>query len=84
MPDPTPELSKRAQAIIEGLMRTGRGSDQRFLDTYVRLRARAGGFYWVHVDGSELLRGDDLANAEPLQAPFVEAMMRAGAPLGRR
>lgn len=78
MPDPTPAVSDRAQAIIDGLVRTLRASDPRFVGAYVRLRARVDGFYWVHVDGSELLRANDLDSAEPLQAPFAETMVRAG------
>ena len=70
--------SPRALAVAEGLVRTGRGAERRRAGKYLRLTAAAGGFYWVTIDGSRLLRGDDLDSADELQAPFVEAMVRAG------
>ena len=78
-----PEVSDRARAIIEGLARTGRGSDPRVVRSHVRLRARIGGFYWIRLDGSRLLRGHDVDDAEPLQESFTETMARAGEPSGR-
>jgi hypothetical protein len=69
--------SRRARAIAEGLVRTGRAYDPRTVGTHIRLRARAGWrFYWVAVDGGELLRGDALDMAEELQQTFVDAMAK--------
>ena len=69
----------RAKAIAEGLVRTGRASDQRLTSGHFRLRANnGGGFYWIAVDGSRLLRGDELDGAEELQPKFVLAMVQAG------
>jgi hypothetical protein len=72
------EASDRARAIIEGLVRTGRGTSPQVAGAYVRLRARIGGFYWVPIDGTRLLRGDDVDAAEQLQESFTETMARAG------
>ena len=71
-------LAARARAIVDGLVRTRRGSNPRFADTYVQLRARVGGFYFVVHDGARLLRGDTFEEAEELQATFAEAMAKAG------
>jgi hypothetical protein len=71
------EVSDRAQAIIEGLTLSGRGSDPEVVRSYVRLRARIGGFYWVRIDGSQLLRGINVYTAEPLQESFTESMAQA-------
>jgi hypothetical protein len=80
-----PEVSARARAIIEGLMRTRRGSAPRFADAYVQLRAKVGGFYFVALNGARLLRGDAFEDAEELQAKFAEAMAKAGErPSGQR
>jgi hypothetical protein len=77
--------SPRARAIAEGLVRTGRAYDPRTVGTYIRLRARvrrAGWrFYWVAIDGGELLRGDARDMAEELQQTFVDAMAKAGGSL---
>ena len=73
--------SRRARAIAVGLVRTGRAYEPRTIDTYIRLRARAGKagrFYWVAVDGGELLRGDALDMAEELQQTFADAMANTG------
>ena len=80
------EVSNHARAIIAGLVRTGRGSDPRIAGAYVRLLARIGGFYWVRIDGSRLLRGHNVDDAEPLQEKFTETMARAGErpPKGKR
>ena len=78
------EVSDRARAIVDGLMRTGRGSERRVSGAYIRLRARLGEFYWIHVDGNKLLRGRDVVGAKPLQQGFTESMVRAGAPLPKR
>jgi hypothetical protein len=73
-----PEVSARARLIIEGLIRTRRGSDPHIAGAYVRLRSKIDGFYWVRVDGSRLLRGDSIDDAEQLQKSFTETMVRAG------
>ena len=72
-------ISHKARALAEGLMRTGRASDPQTVDGHVQLRAKIGGFYWITPDGSRLLRGDELEDAEELQPRFVESMVRAGA-----
>jgi hypothetical protein len=80
-----PPLSERAQAIVDGLVRTRRGSKPHFAGDYVQLRAKAGGFYFVACDGTHVLRGYSLAEAEELQAKFAEAMAKAGKrPPGRQ
>jgi hypothetical protein len=73
--------SRRARAIAVGLVRTGRAYDPRKVGTHIRLRARAGRagqFYWVAIDGGDLLRGDALDMAEQLQQTFADAMAKAG------
>jgi hypothetical protein len=71
--------SHRAEAIAEGLVRTGRGFDVRPVRTWLQLRAKGGTFYWVSLDGTVLLRGDPVEDAELLQSTFADAMARAGA-----
>jgi hypothetical protein len=67
--------------------RRGPGADRaricpRTVGTHIRLRARAGWrFYWVAIDGGELLRGDARDMAEELQQTFVDAMAKAGGSL---
>jgi hypothetical protein len=80
MPAAKPEVSDRARMIIEGLVRTGRGSDPHIAGAYVRLRSKIGGFYWVRLDGNRLLRGNNVQGAERLQQKFTEMMARAGEP----
>jgi len=71
--------SQRAMEIAKGLARTGRGSfDVRRFQTWLRVWATSGGFYWISVDGETLLRGDDLKSAEELQRSFADVMARAG------
>jgi hypothetical protein len=72
-------ISGRAAAIVRGLVRTGRaakdiGSDQGM----VRLQCLTGGFYWIWLDGSGVLRGSTFPKAEELQAKLRDAMERAG------
>ena len=72
-------ISERAAAIARGLVRTERaakgiGSDQGML----RLECLSGGFYWISLDGSHILRGPTLMEADELQAKFRDAMERAG------
>jgi hypothetical protein len=76
----------RASAIIRGLLRTCRARPRRLADTvdqsaeFIRLERVTGGqFYWIARDGSEVLAGRGLVDAEALQAGFVEKMARAGA-----
>jgi hypothetical protein len=44
-------LSPHAKQIAEGLVRTGRASDARLFRTWLQLRATAGNFYWIALDG---------------------------------
>jgi hypothetical protein len=74
-----PVMSERAAAIARGLVRTGRAamgirSDQGML----RLQCLSGGFYWISLDGSDVLRGSTLTEADELQAKFRDTMERAG------
>jgi hypothetical protein len=75
-----PEVPARARLIIEGLIRTGRGTDPHIMGAYVRLRSKIDGFYWVRIDGGRLPRGDSVDDAEQLQASFTETMDRADEP----
>jgi hypothetical protein len=71
---PAPHLlSPRAKQIAEGLVRTGRASDARLFRTWLQLRATAGNFYWIAMNGSALLRGDTFDGAEELQPSFADA-----------
>jgi hypothetical protein len=72
------EASDRARAIIDGLVRTGRGTNPQVAGAYVRLRAQ---------DGRVLLGPDRRHSAiarrrrrccEELQESFAETMARAG------
>jgi hypothetical protein len=74
-----PVMSERATSIARGLVRTGRaakgiGTDEGMM----RLQCLSGGFYWISLDGSEVLRGSTLEAADELQAKFRDAMERAG------
>jgi hypothetical protein len=74
-----PVIAERAAAIARGLVRTERAakgirSDQGML----RLECLSGGFYWISFDGSGVLRGPTLREADELQAKFIDAMERAG------
>jgi hypothetical protein len=59
-------------------VRTGRASDARLFRTWLQLRATAGNFYWIALNGSALLRGDTFDGADELQQSFADAMARAG------
>jgi hypothetical protein len=61
-------------------VRTGRGSSPRMIDTYVKLNANSGGYYFIARDGEWLRRGDTFVAAEDLQGKFVDAMAKAGEP----
>jgi hypothetical protein len=78
-PDATGHRAPRAKQIAEGLVRTGRASDARLFRAWLQLRATAGNFYWIALDGSALLRGATFDGAEELQQRFADAMARAGA-----
>jgi hypothetical protein len=71
-------ISKRAKAMADGLIRTGRASDYGATNSHLQLRAKRGGFYWITADGDSLMRGDTLDGAEQLQPNFAQAMVHAG------
>jgi hypothetical protein len=75
-------LTDRARNIARGLVLSGR-ANRRFGASedgeFVRLARRAGGNYWLAVDGARLLSGETIVDAEALQRGFVDAMARAGA-----
>jgi hypothetical protein len=78
-------LSRRAIAIAKGLRISGRARAPRSDDErddlgarWLRLNGRHGNFYFVSADGTELLRGEDFASAEPLQAGFLDRMASIG------
>jgi hypothetical protein len=80
MPTPPIEaaVSARARAIASGLVRTARAAPGSKLDRgLLRLACFAGGFYWISLDGSRMLRGIQLFDAEELQPKFIDAMERA-------
>jgi hypothetical protein len=83
-------ISDRCRAIVAGLIASGRarrvseGQGHRLVDargfvTLVKL-APGGGIYRVHRSGNTVLAGPDICSLDPLQAGFVEAMIRAGSP----
>jgi len=61
-----PAISQRARRIVEGLVRTGRGSSPRLIDTYVKLNASSGGFYFIARDGEWLRRGNTFVECRGL------------------
>jgi hypothetical protein len=77
---PTEQLiSPRAKAIAQGLIRTDRAGTHGVYDQgMLRLECLSGGFYWIALNGSGLLRGARLPTAEELQPKFIEAMARTG------
>ncbi|MGO8915409.1 MAG: hypothetical protein ACLQJR_05825 [Stellaceae bacterium] len=81
---PAPRVaSRRARAIVRGLVVTGRalprGPGRQFRDAgMARIDATAGHFYWVAPDGSRVMRGDNILDAEPLQPGFLDRMAEAG------
>ena len=73
-------ISPRAKAIADGLIRTDRAGKHGIYDQgMLRLERRGGGFYWIALNGSRVLRGNALFNADELQPNFTEAMAEAGA-----
>jgi hypothetical protein len=89
-PDRTAETyvanTGRAGAIIRGRLRCRKARPRRIGDTgdvlaeFVRLErlGMPGHFYWIPRDGSEIRAGINIAEAEPLQAGFVDAIERVG------
>jgi hypothetical protein len=63
-----PMISPRAKAIAEGLIRTDRAGKHGVYDQgMLRLERRGGGFYWIALNGSRLLRGDRLTGAASIR-----------------
>ena len=76
---PEPTLSGRARVIAEGLFRTKRAGRHGVVDRgMVKLECTKGGYYWISLDGSRVLRGKAIFDAEVLQPKFIDAMERAG------
>ena len=74
-----PAISERASTIARGLIRTKRAGSIIDMDQgMLRLGCRNGGYYWVSLDGSRVLRGEALFDADELQPKFGDAMERAG------
>ena len=74
-----PTLSFRAKVIAEGLIRSGRADKHSVFDQgMLRLERFDGGYYWLALNGSRLLRGASLRTAEELQPGFADAMMLSG------
>jgi len=72
-------VSERATTIARGLTRTRRATSTIKLDQgMLRLECRAGGYYWVALDGRRVMRGKALFEADELQPKFADAMERAG------
>jgi len=72
-------ISPRAKAIADGLIRTKRAINDAALDQgMLRLRCKKGGYYWVSLNGSRVLRGWGLFDADELQPKFTAAMQSAG------
>jgi hypothetical protein len=74
-----PVISPRGKAIAQGLIRTDRAGTRGIYDRgMLRLQCVSGGFYWIALNGSRLLRGPRLPTAEELQPKFCDAMERLG------
>ena len=72
-------ISSRARAIAEGLIRTDRAGRHGVIDRgMLKLECTKGGYYWISLNGSRLLRGTGPQGASELQATFLDAMERAG------
>jgi hypothetical protein len=79
---PDHAISARAEAIAEGLLRSGRAEPpvQRIAGN-LRLHCITGNprhYFLIPGDGSFVLRGTALFTAEELAKGFVEAMIRVG------
>ena len=65
--------------IARGLLVTKRATGTISVDHgRLRLKCGAGGYYWISLDGSQVLRGMLLSGADELQPKFIDAMERAG------
>jgi hypothetical protein len=74
-----PEISKRATSIARGLLTTKRAIGVIEMENgMLRLKCRAGGNYWITLDGWQVRRGKTLIKADELQPKFIDAMERAG------
>lgn len=78
-------LSDRALCVAAGLGRSGRvhimpPGSANIARGYMRLERVSGGHYWLAVDGSRLLKGRDVTEAEAISPGFVSAMEKLGAP----
>ena len=72
-------ISDRATRIVRGLLATGRAVGVITMEgDKLRLHCRAGGSYWIGLDGWEVRRGKTLTKADHLQPKFLDAMERAG------
>ena len=76
---PESALSARARAIAEGLIRAKRAGRHGVIDRgMLKLECTKGGYYWISLDGSRVVRGKVIFEAEELQPKFIDAMERAG------
>ena len=76
-----PVIFGRARAIAEGLFRTRRAGRHGVVDrgmVRLRLKCKKGGYYWISLDGSRVVRGARLPTSEELQPKFIGAMERPG------
>ena len=73
-------ISVRAEAIASGLVRTVRAATgSKLIHGMLRLESHNGDdYYWIALDGSRVLRGKFLSEADELQPKFIDAMERAG------
>jgi hypothetical protein len=73
-------ISDRAKAVAKGLVCTGRAApSSKVMQGMLHLKCHGGDdYYWIALDGSRLLRGRWLSEAEELQPKFIDAMERAG------
>ena len=73
-------VSNRAQAIARGLIRTERAAQgSKLIHGMLRLQCHGSeNHYWIALDGSRVLRGRWISEADELQPTFVDAMERAG------
>ena len=74
-----PVISERATRIVRGLIVSKRAVGVITTEGgHLRLKCRAGGYYWIGLDGWEVRRGETLTKADQLQPKFFDAMERAG------
>ena len=73
-------VSVRAKAIASGLVRTVRAATgSKLIHGMLRLESHNGDdYYWIALNGSRVLRGKFLSEADELQPKFIDAMERAG------